>query len=88
MNLYWILALITYLFESKDITSLEIISPKNKSKKTTNSLLRLCPNLVKEKVRIGFEFKHYDHHECTTHPSESPLGHNCSETTILTSVPS
>jgi len=35
---------------------LEIASPKNEIKKTTNSLLRLCPNLVKETIQIGFEF--------------------------------
>jgi len=55
---------------------------------TTLSLLRLCSNLVKEIVQIGFEFKHFDHREGTTHPSESPLGPNCSETIILTSAPS
>ena len=66
---------------------MEIISPKDEIKRTTNSPLRLCPNLVKETIQIDFEFKYFDHREGTTHLSESPLGCNCSKTIISTSIP-
>jgi len=52
---------------------------QNEIEKTTNSPLRLCPNLAKETIQIGFEFKYFDHHEGTTHPSESSLGRYCSK---------
>jgi len=42
---------------------LGITSPKNEIKKTTNSPLRLYPNLAKETIQIGFEFKSFGHHE-------------------------
>ena len=58
---------------------MEITSPKNEIKRTTNSPLRLCPNLVKETIQIDFEFKYFDHREGTTHPNKSPLGCNCSK---------
>jgi len=61
---------------------------QNEIGKATNPPLRLCPNPAKEIIQIGFEFKYFDPHERTTHPSESPLGRNCSKTTILTSAPS
>jgi len=42
---------------------LGITSSKNEIKKTTNSPLSLCPNLAKETIQIGFEFRSFDHHE-------------------------
>jgi len=59
---------LTYLFELKDTNSLGITYPKNEMKKTTNSPLRLCPNLAKEIIQIGCEFKSFDHHEIRDTP--------------------
>jgi len=54
---------------------LVVSAHRNGIEKITNSHLRLCLNLAKETIRIGFEFKHFDHHKGTTHLSESSLGH-------------
>jgi len=64
---------LTFLFESKDTTTLGIISPKNEIKKTLNSSLRLCPNLAKETIQIGFEFKSLITTKHVTHLSKLNL---------------
>jgi len=75
---------LTYLFQSKNTTLLVVPTHRNEIEKATNPPLRLCPNLAKETIQIGFEFKYFDPHESTTHPSESPFGRICSKTTIST----
>jgi len=53
---------------------LVVSAHRNEIEKITNSPLRLCPNLAKETIQIGFEFKRFDHHDDTTHSSEFSLG--------------
>jgi len=76
------------LFNQRITTLLVVSAHRNEVEKITNSPSRLCPNFAKETIRIGFKFKHFDHHKGTTHPSKSSLGRYCSKTTISNSTPS